>query len=77
MTPPRLADWLLRTAIRDRDVADSIRGDLYDEYRARSRAWRGVWYTWHALLKVRVMRLPDHPFRASTSPPRLDGAWPG
>lgn len=47
MNPPRLLDRVLARAVGDREVAESIRGDLYDECRRRPPALRGAWYAWH------------------------------
>ena len=49
MTPPRFFDRLLRAAIHDPEVDESIRGDLYDEYREKPAAWRDAWYASLAL----------------------------
>ena len=74
MTPPRFSEWLLRATIRDREVGESIRGDLYAEYRTVPRAWRWAWYTWHALL-IGTRYLVARP--STPNQPPLRGASPG
>src|SRR6185436_18518835 len=56
MTPPRLAEWLLRACVRFDRQADAIRGDLLEEYRRRavdSERQARLWY-WREALSLIV-----------------------
>jgi len=48
MRPPRLASWFIRKSAPNHAAADSILGDLFQEYRQRRPVIRYLWYWWHA-----------------------------
>jgi putative ABC transport system permease protein len=76
VTPPRLAQWLLRRVLPAGQEGDTIRGDLLEEFtsRAARSGAAAAWWYWRAAVSIsvryrkaasQVVRTPRQPLRAA------------